>query len=182
MFSYDRNVDLEEVRVSPLFELDLIRYSSKAQLLLIAGSVISSVILVIINSLFIHMDSYLATIVLSLPVCIGALFGCQYNQDLSYYDYIKCLIKNPKKTFYKKSTEDILSSKETITMFLEEKSAEKEALQKKKKKQNKIILISSIFAFLVLVIVFMYISTRPTVEPYHYEKTVEQSGNGNEEK
>lgn len=177
MFSYDRNVDLEEVKASPLFELDLIRYSSKAQLALIIGSVISSMILIVVNSLFLHIDSYLATIVLSLPVFIGAFFGCQYNQDLSYYEYVKSLVKKQKKTLYKKSTEDILSSKNTINLFLEEKSAEKETIKKKKKKQQRLMLIISLFALVSFIIVFMYVNTRPTVELYHDDVTTEQSAN-----
>jgi flagellar biosynthesis/type III secretory pathway M-ring protein FliF/YscJ len=175
MFSYDRNVDLEEVKASPFFELDFIKYSSKSQLCLLSCSIISSIVLIVVNSLFLHMESYLATLIMSLPVLVGALFGCQYNQDLSYYEYIKCLVTKQKKTYYKKSTEDILSSKETIKLFLEEKSAEKEQLQKKNEKKRKILLITSIFILIAIVIAFLYISTRPTQELYQNNNTLEES-------
>lgn len=171
MFSYERNVNLEEIKTTPLLEIELLKYSSKQQLGLIIMTVVLSIGLMLYDSFVIKDNSLFSAMIACLPMVIGVLFGCQYTPELPLYLYIIKLFGKQKKTYYMVSTEDLLLSEETINDYINNKTgdiAQKEINRKNKEKRLTIIMAATAVVFIsALIIFFMYkLSYNP---PQHIE-------------
>lgn len=167
MPSLNRNVNLEEIKTSPVLETDFIKYASRSQLFLLIGSFGLSILLMLYNSFIIDDNSAISTFIAMVPIIIGILFGCQYTPEIPLYKYIYLYAFPRKKTLYKMSTEDMQNSRGYIKDYMTNKVRSdkllKEELKQKKKKKTAILVGTILIIFSLLFAFFTYkLNNRPS--------------------
>ena len=154
MATMNRNVNLEEVNSDAFMGIPFLNYQSTGQKIVFWGSVIISVAWNVLGTFLFHINANIIIFSTLIPLTIGVLFGCNYNQDLSLIDYIKLILFRPSVAFVTKPTEDMEQLKLEIIRI--DKEEELKAKQKKVTAESQQrLLIRFLVGALIVVILFI---------------------------
>ena len=99
---------------TPIFlGIPFLNYQSPFQKLIFWGSVIVGVLWNILATFVFHINSNIVVIVTIFPLMLGVLFGCNFNQDLTLFQYIILILFKPSKVYVNKPSEDLKQIKAT---------------------------------------------------------------------
>ena len=172
MASMKRNLNLEEIDTDSILGIEFLRYQSLLQKVILIGSAVCSLIVMFGLSIAAGINSFLSTF-LALPIIgAGVLFGCNYNQDFSLYEYLVFSLKDEKDAYGSDSPEDIYylraHKNEILGIRQTDELDEEEIDANFKKMLFRIILIGAI-AIIFLIVAFIIGSSDDEVEIIHHE-------------
>ncbi len=107
MAKMDRNVNLEEINTDSFLGIDYTKHQSLGQKILFFGMFVLGVIGFLAMFLFLKAPIFVALFFMILSVACGILFGCNYNEHLSLFEYISLLILNRPVSLASHPREDI---------------------------------------------------------------------------
>ena len=109
-------------------------------------------------------------ILAAIPIAIGVLLGCNYNEDLSLLQFLKLSFSNPAQVLYSKSTEELeylRGSAERIRQEeLKKNQTEEEEEAEHRKLLYKLLMVAGVFVFVLIILLFV-ISGSKTEEIHH---------------
>lgn len=178
MATMNRNENLEEINTDALFGIPYLNYQTMLQKVVFWGSILVSIGITIMGSFFWKMGTGVLSIIILLPLGVGVLFGCNYNQDLSLIKYIMLKLTNKKTTYVSKPKEDIINNKQELSKSQKEKELAEMDLETAKKEQKKLlkkVLIVAVAAICCLIVLLIVISATKKDEPIHHEVSIEKT-------
>ena len=171
MAQMKRNLNLEEVNSDAFMGIPFLNYQTIPQKMLFWGSMIFGIILNLVSIFAFSANANIAVLLMLLPLIFGVAFGCNYNQDLSLFQYLMLILKKPAKKYASKPTEDILQLRNSAKQFeLEERKREQQRNPVTAESQKKLLikLLIGIVAFILfLVIVLGVLGNRKENELHH---------------
>lgn len=172
MATMNRNINLEEINTDALFGIQYLNYQSIYQKLILGFSVLASIVITMIGSIFLEINSNLLVIAILLPIGIGVLFGCNYNQDLSLFRYMILRLSNSKTVLESVPTEDFVEYYKKLVDQEKEQEKKKLSIEEQKNQQKKL-LVKVIIGFAIGIIFFIclnyFLSQVKNNESIHHE-------------
>ena len=166
----NRNPNLEEISSDAFMGIDLMKYQTMPQKIVLFVCVGLGVGVNIWGSFSGQMDLTATVFIAAIPIAIGVLFGCNYNEDLSLLQFIKLSFSNPAQILYSKSTEDLeylRSSAERIRQEeLKKNQTEEEEEEEHRKLLYKLLMVAGIVVFAFIILLFA-LSSSKTEEIHH---------------
>jgi hypothetical protein len=163
MATMNRNVNLEEINSDAFMGITYLAHQTVMQKMIFIGSLVASVGFNLAASFVFHMNSMVGMFISLVPLMVGILFGCNYNEDLSLYNYIHLIVSKPSKLFLSMSTEDfekLRSSGDRIRQEEIRRNANQKATEEEQKKM--LIKLGVGFAVGVLIFVILMIAVVAT--------------------
>ncbi len=157
MATMNRNVNLEEVNSDAFLGIPFLNYQSPLQKIIFWGSVIVGVVWNILANFWLHINANITVFVTLLPLIAGVLFGCNYNQDLTLFQYIVLVMFKPSKVYMNKPYEDLKQIKATKERIKKEEELRKMEEMKASPEEQKRLLIKLILGAAIAVIFFIII-------------------------
>jgi len=169
MATMKRNTNLEEINTDALFGISYLKYQTKTQKLVMFGSVVVGIVINIMSSFMFDINPNIASLFMMIPIFIGVLLGCNYNQDLSLISYIRLSVSNPSKTYYSKSFEDLENIRRSAEQIKKNKQIEqRESISEEEHLKSLIrlivIVVLMVIGFIAIVVV---IKISKTEEIHH---------------
>ena len=123
MVSTRRNFNLEEINTD-LVDIPYVKNQTFLQKIIFFGGIIVGIALLIVFNIVLHLPQMLCGLIFIAFAFVGALFGCNYNQDLTLFQYIRYKFSHSEKYLPPVSTED--------AKYIEGKSKSIESADQKK--------------------------------------------------
>lgn len=165
MVSTRRNFNLEEINTD-LVDIPYVKNQTFLQKVIFFGGIIVGIALLIVFNIVLHLPQMVCGLIFIAFAFVGALFGCNYNQDLTLFQYIKYKFSHSEKYLPPVSTEDAkyIEGKEKAIEAEDQKKAR--ALQTRDPQESKrmlrmLIIIATIFAVGITGL-FIFTRTRKT--------------------
>lgn len=155
MATMNRNVNLEEINSDAFLGIPFLNYQSPLQKLIFWGSVIVGVLWNVLATFLFHINANIVVIVTILPLLVGVLFGCNYNQDLSLFQYIILVLFKPSKVYMNKPAEDLKQIKETKERIKREEELRMREELKASPEEQKRLLIKLVLGVVIAVVFFI---------------------------
>lgn len=130
MAQMNRNLNLEEVNSDAFMGIPFLNYQTVIQKMIFWGSVLIGIAMNLIGIFFFSVNANVAVLLTLLPLVFGVAFGCNYNQDLSLFQYLLLILTRPSKKYVSKPTEDIVQLRK-----LEKQFEQEELLRKRQQNQ-----------------------------------------------
>lgn len=105
MASMNRNVDLEEIDNDAPLGLEFLKYQTLLQKIWMISMIIGGVTLMLVGTFILKIDTNICIWFVFIPLALGVLFGANYNQDFTVFQYIVHSLKKSSIKFMFKSTE-----------------------------------------------------------------------------
>lgn len=105
MASMNRNVDLEEIDNDAPLGLEFLKYQTLLQKIWMISMIIGGVTLMLVGTFILKIDTNICIWFVFIPLALGVLFGANYNQDFTVFQYIAHSLKKSSIKFMFKSTE-----------------------------------------------------------------------------
>lgn len=160
MASMNRNVNLEEINTDAFMRITYLNYQSLAQKVIFVGGIVVAVGGNLIGTFIFNIGVNVSVFLTFIPLLIGVMFGCNYNEDLSLVRYLKLLISKPSKAYYSRPVEDLEQLHNSAAKIREEEELRKKQQEKMSDEAQKKLLIKigigviiAIFIFIVLVMI-----------------------------
>jgi hypothetical protein len=107
-----------------------------------------------------------------IPLLIGVAFGCNYNEDLSLFKYVKLIVSKPSRVYYSKPAEDLVQIHNAAERIKQEEELSRRQNEKMSDEQQKKFLIKVLIGGVVLIAVFIVViivalSLKSTEEVHH---------------
>lgn len=182
MATMNRNENLEEINTDALLGIPYLNYQTAGQKLFFFGSVVVSIVIMLIGSFIWNMSPGVLTFLIMIPLGIGVLFGCNYNQDLSLIKFIVLRLTNKKTTLTSQPMEDFLSNKSEIVSAVQVEEVDMDELKEQQRKLLRKVVLGCVIAIISMIIVLVIISALKESEPIHHEAYMESTNgydNGN---
>lgn len=180
MAQMNRNLNLEEVNSDAFMGIPYLNYQTIFQKILFWGSVILGIALNLVSVFVFSANGNLAVLLTLLPLAFGVAFGCNYNQDLSLFQYLILVLKKPSIIYTSKPTEDILQLRNTAKQFeQEEKLRERQQNPVTAESQKKLLMklgIGIVVFILFIVIVLGILGSKKENEIHHTVALTESTG------
>ena len=176
MATMNRNINLEEINADALMGIPFLNYQTLIQKVEVWGGIGVAVIWNIIGNFILHVNPMLIVIFTLIPVLIGSVFGCNYNQDLSLIKYIYLILNKPMTVLVSKPTEDLIQIKMAASRIardkeLKEKQANAASPEEQKKLLMKLGIGASIFILFLLIVIALILAGK-TEEIHHIVNSV----------
>jgi hypothetical protein len=170
MATMNRNVNLEEVNSDAFMGIPFLNYQTTGQKVIFWGSVIVAVGWNIVGTFAFHINVNIIILCTLIPLLFGVAFGCNYNQDLSLFDYLRLALFKPSTVYVTKPEEDIEQIKQEIIRIDKEAefNAKKQSVTYESQRRLLIgLLVGSIFIIIIFVILLIVIATTNTDVLHH---------------
>ncbi len=171
MAQMDRNINLEEINSDALFGISFLDHQSFFQKFIFFFGIIFAIGFMFVGTLFLNMDTLLLMIITFFPLIISVLFGCNYNEDLSVFKFVKLVMFNPVLFLTSKPTENIDHIKSRVSKVAQEEkalSSKKEVFTDEARSRIIKTLVFGILAFFfVLIVVVLILSSLKKPEIHH---------------
>lgn len=105
MASMNRNVDLEEIGNDAPLGLDFLKYQTTFQKVWMISMIIGGVTLMLIGTFLLKININICILFVFIPLVFGVLFGANYNQDFTVFQYIVHSLKKSSVRFVFNSSE-----------------------------------------------------------------------------
>ena len=92
MASMNRNVNLEEINTDAFMGISYLNYQSIPQKIVFIGGVLVGIALNLIGTFILDISINVSILLNLVPLLVGVVFGCNYNEDLSLIKYMKTYI------------------------------------------------------------------------------------------
>lgn len=176
MASMNRNVNLEEINTDAFMGISYLNYQSIPQKIVFIGGVLVGIALNLIGTFILDISINVSILLNLVPLLVGVVFGCNYNEDLSLIKYMKLLISKPSKVYYSKPVEDLEQLHKAATRIREEE----EQLKKQQEKisdeaQKKMLIKLGIGSLIVIVIFIVLLITIKATNKKELHHTVQES-------
>lgn len=155
MATMNRNVNLEEINSDAFLGIPFLNYQSPFQKLIFWGSVILGVLWNILATFVFHINSNIVVIVTIFPLMLGVLFGCNFNQDLTLFQYIILILFKPSKVYVNKPSEDLKQIKATKERMKKEEELRMREELKASPEEQKRLLIKLALGVAIAVVLFI---------------------------
>ena len=153
MATMNRNINVEEINSDAFMGIPYLNYQTILQKCIFWGCVVAAVAWNILGNFLLHINAAVIVFTTLILVAIGAILGCNYNQDLSIINYLKLIIFKSSAAYISKPTEDFAQ----IKTAAERMNKETELLEKQKNvtpEQQRKLLIKLLIGALVMVLFF----------------------------
>jgi len=180
MAQMNRNLNLEEVNSDAFMGIPFLNYQTILQKVIFWGSMILGIAMNLISIFVFSANANLAVLLTLLPLVFGVAFGCNYNQDLTLFQYLILTLKKPSKKYTSKPTEDIIQLRNSAKQFeQEERLRERQQNVPTAESQKKLLIklgIGIVVFILFFVIVLGVIGKRDENELHHMVSNTEMVG------
>lgn len=161
----NRNVDLEEIDTDAFFGVPYLDHQSLFQKIIFVIGLLCSFIIMGVGSFVLNINNLLCLLICLIPLSCSVLFGCNYNEDLSLFNYIKLVLFNPVTYLSSKPSEDIeqVKARESYVKQAESNIASKQGIfteEHKKRVFRRILLAVGGFILLFIVLVIYLFTVR----------------------
>lgn len=171
MATMNRNINLEEINADAFMGIPFLNHQTIIQKVEFWGGIIIAVIWNIVANFVLHLNPMVIVIFTLIPVLIGSIFGCNYNQDLSLIKYIHLILNKPATVLVSKPTEDLIQIKMAASRIAQDKELkEKQANAASPEEQRKLLIkvgIGAVAFILFFVIVIVLLLAGKTEEIHH---------------
>lgn len=171
MATMNRNINLEEINADAFMGIPFLNHQTVIQKVEFWGGVAIAVIWNIVGNFMLHVNPMVVVIFTLIPVLIGSMFGCNYNQDLSLIKYMHLILNKPKMVLVSKPTEDLIQIKMAASRIARDKELkEKQAKSASPEEQRKLLMkvvIGAIAFILFFIIVIALLLAGKTEEIHH---------------
>lgn len=180
MAQMERNVNLEEIDTDSLFGIPFLSFQSLGQKVLLASCLAFSIILMVVGTVILDFNSYVILGICFIPLIVGVLFGCNYNEDFSLFRYLKLILINPVKKYRSMPSEDldqIRKKKTAVEKAEKEMLSDKDILTSDYRKKTRTILVICFCSFtLILIILFFVLSSVKDNNVHHVVSMINSVG------
>ena len=171
MATMNRNINLEEINADAFLGISLLSHQTMLQKIVFSGGIIIAIVWNLIGNFVFHINPMVIVIFTLIPIVIGALFGCNYNYDLSLIKYIHLILYKPTTILVSKPTEDLVQIKMAASRIardkeLKERQANAVSPEEQRKLLVKVIIGAAAF-ILFFVIVIVLLLAGKTEEIHH---------------
>ena len=171
MATMNRNINLEEINSDAFLGIPFLNHQTIIQKVEFWGGIIIAVIWNILGNFVFHLNPLVIVIFTLVPILIGSIFGCNYNQDLSLIKYLYLILNKPATVLVSKPTEDFVQIKMAATRLaqdkeLKEKLANAASPEEQKKLLMKLIIGAVIFIFFFVIVIVLLLAGK-TEEIHH---------------
>ena len=166
----NRNVNLEEINTDAFMGISYLNYQTIPQKIIFISGIAAGVGLNLVNSLVWKLNTFVSLFMTLIPLLIGIAFGCNYNEDLTLFNYLKLIVTNPVKHLYSQPTEDLAQLRKKAVQIKREKEEllkGKEITDAEQKKLLKKMLIFGILFIVVIIVTMVIIKLSKTEEVHH---------------
>lgn len=111
MASMQRNVDLEEIESDAPLGLDFLKYQTSFQKIWLISMIFTGVCLMLVGTFILKININVCVLFVFIPLVFGILFGANYNQDFSVFQYIVHTLKKSSVKYVFNSTESEIGLK-----------------------------------------------------------------------
>ena len=111
MASMQRNVDLEEIESDAPLGLDFLKYQTPFQKIWLISMIFTGVGLMLLGTFVLKININICVVFVFVPLLFGILFGANYNQDFSVFQYIVHTLKKSSVKYVFDSTESEIGLK-----------------------------------------------------------------------
>lgn len=169
MATMNRNVNLEEVNSDAFMGITFLNYQSGVQKAIFFGSVIASIAWALFGTFALHISNSILMVGIIAPLVPGVLFGCNFNQDLSLFNYLKILVFKPREVYLSKPTESYEQIRE---MALKMEKCDKVRMSEQSPEMRRRLLLKmgvGALAFIAFIIIIRIVigATREEVPMHH---------------
>jgi hypothetical protein len=105
MASMNRNVDLEEIGNDAPLGLEFLKYQTTFQKVWMVSMIIGGVSLMLVGTFLFKININICILFVFIPLIFGVLFGANYNQDFTVFQYIVHSLKKSSVRFVFNSSE-----------------------------------------------------------------------------
>lgn len=171
MATMNRNINLEEINADAFMGIPFLNHQSIIQKVEFWGGIIIAVIWNIVANFVLHLNPMIIVIFTLVPVLIGSIFGCNYNEDLSLIKYIFLIMNKPSTVLVSKPTEDLCQIKASASRIardkeLKERQAAATSPEQQKKMLMKVGIGAAVFILFFLIVILVLLSGK-TEEIHH---------------
>lgn len=173
MAQMNRNVNLEEISSDATLGIPWLNYQTFGQKLVLIISITISIALYAVDMFVLRVNMVLTMLSFFIPLTVGILFGCNYNEDFSLFNYIKLIIFKPSIKLYSTPIEDIMTIRGNAELI--EKAKESESLKSneaspemQKKSLLKLIIGVSVFIVFLVVIIICFVILKHNDNQIHH--------------
>lgn len=179
MATMNRNENLEEINSDALLGIPYLNYQTAGQKLFFFGSLLVSIVIMLIGSFIWKIGSGILALIILIPLGIGVLFGCNYNQDLSLIKYIILRLTNKKTTLTSQPMEDFLSNKNEIVATAQEDEVDLDLLKEQQKVLLRKVVIGVAIAIISVIIAIVIIFATKESDSMHHEVYIDSTSGYN---
>lgn len=171
MATMKRNINLEELDSDAMFGISFLNYQSMLQKIIFWSCVVIGAAWNILGAFVFHFNSIGVIFGTFIPLFIGIAFGCNYNEDLSLFNYFMLIFFKPKQVLMSKPTEDLAQLKAIAAKIKEEEDMKKKqelgATPEEQRKLLMELIFGGIAFVLFLIIVVIVILANKTDVMHH---------------
>lgn len=171
MATMNRNVNLEEINSDAFMGITYLQHQTILQKVILFGNIIIAIGMNLLGNFYWNINMNIVILMTLLPLSLGVILGCNYNEDLSLAKYFKLVISKPFKEFYSKPTEDLeqlRNSAERIRMEEEQlKLQNQKVSQEEQKKLLFQLLLGVGLTFILLILILLFIKSTKNEEVHH---------------
>lgn len=171
MATMNRNLNLEEVNSDAFMGIPFLNHQTIIQKIIFFGSIVGAVVVMLVGILAFQWNVNATMFASMIPLIIGVMFGCNYNQDLTLIQYLHLILFKPVRSFTTRPTEELDNFRSAA-----EKMEQEEKIKRQQEKQSSpaeqmrmiIILLVIVFViFLFVIITIAVIKSRGNEEIHH---------------
>lgn len=170
MVSLNRNHNLEEINADGFLGIDMMKNQTVAQKVVLFGAVAIGMGINIFGNMLWGLDMMTTVILTLIPIVIGALFGLNYDEDLTLLGYIKISLFQDSVVYYSQSTEDLEVIRKSAEQIKEKERLEAERLENPDQEHRAMLIkmVSIIAIVAVVVIIFLFVSKGTQTQELHH--------------
>lgn len=154
----NRNLNLEEINSDAFMGISYLNHQSVLQKGIFIISIIAAVAVMLTGTFLIHWNVNVSALLSLLPLLFGVAFGCNYNQDLSLFQFVRLMICKPSRTYITRSTEDVEYLRNIEDRIKQEEEINARLEQKASPEEQKKVLIILVLTIVCIIVVFMIIT------------------------
>lgn len=181
MATMNRNLNLEEVNSDALMGIPFLNHQTVLQKIIFFGSIVGAVGVMLAGIMAFHWNVNATMFASILPLIVGVMFGCNYNQDLTLIQYLHLILFKPVRNFTTRPTEELDQFRSAAEQLQqEEKIKEQQEKQSSPAEQMRMIimlLVILLVIFILVILMIVAIKSQETEEIHHTIAAVTAIGN-----
>lgn len=171
MATMNRNLNLEEVNADAFMGIPFLNHQTVLQKIVFFGSIVGAGAVMLAGIMALRWNVNATIFASIIPLIIGVMFGCNYNQDLTLIQYLHLILFRPVRNFTTRPTEELTQFRSAAEQLKQEekikKQQEKQSSPAEQMRMIIVLLVILFVIFMVVILAIVAIKSQETEEIHH---------------
>jgi hypothetical protein len=180
MAQMNRNANLEEMDTDAFMGISYLKHQTLVQKIIFIVGIGTAMGINLLGTFVFDINANLTLLIAIIPLLVGVAFGCNFNEDLSIYKYVRLMVAKPSKAYFSKPEEDLVQIRREASQIRRDEEAkhkqEEKMSDEAQKKFLKKVLIGALVMIVAFVIALLIAVSLKNTEELHHTVALLQNG------